>query len=177
MSAPTIAAAGMRAAPATRAPRAATPPGRPGARRQAARAAARLPAPLRGTAPRRALVAEFVAAALILGLTPVSPAHTDDGPADWLRRATALAGLFALLGLASTAGPRSARVAAAFGGITVLGMLIAERELVVSLAARVTAPAGKGIARIDVGESWPGEQEKEDLTKGQTKETITRGGS
>jgi len=103
---------------------------------------------LRATRSRRLLTAEFLACAAILFLTMVSPKHAKDSPADWLRRASALALLFLVLGLISTGGPRTNRLAAGLGGLVTLGMAIQERDLFTTLAARLGGPAASGVAEI-----------------------------
>jgi hypothetical protein len=94
------------------------------------------------TVPRSALLAEFVLCAVIVGLSPATDRHHDDTAADWMARASAVCGLFFLLSVLSSAGGRSARIAAGFGGLVTLTLLVSERDVFTALARRLT-PAAK----------------------------------
>lgn len=100
---------------------------------------------LRGSGSRRVLVGEFVGCAAILALAPLTSRHSKDSPADWLRRTSALALLFLLLGLVATAGRQASRVAAAGGGLVTLALLVSERDVLSTLASRFTGPAASGV--------------------------------
>jgi hypothetical protein len=114
-----------------------------------------LPTPTfgRGSRPRQLLVMEFVTCAGILLFAPVSDKHAGDKPADWLRRSSALALLFLMLGLLATAGPKVGRLAASLGGLVTLTLLVSERDVLTQLAARVSPGGGSTPAAVgsDVG--------------------------
>ena len=119
-------------------------------------AASLLPRPsLRGSGSRRALVGEFIGCAVIISLAPITDKHAKDTPATALRRMSALALMFLVLGLVATTGPKSSRVAAGMGGLITLALLVSERDVLVVLAQRFSGPAdsgvGKGAAEVGVG--------------------------
>lgn len=93
---------------------------------------------------RKALVAEFAACALIVALSPMR--DKDAKPGDWMRRMTAVMGLFFILGLVSQAGRYGARAAAAFGGLVTLAVVISERDLFRVAAKAVQARESFGAA-------------------------------
>ncbi len=78
---------------------------------------------------RRALIAEFAICILILALSPVARGEDEVTPKDWIKRGSAMCGLFIVLGLVSSAGPRAARAATAFGGLVTLVLLVDQREV------------------------------------------------
>jgi hypothetical protein len=95
---------------------------------------------------RQAIVAEFAVCMVVAGLSPLTDQKRGDGPGAFMRRMTALMGVFFILGLVSTAGRGAAKAAAAFGGLVTLGLLVSERNLFVKLAGAFgsvsDAPAG-----------------------------------
>lgn len=93
---------------------------------------------------QRLLVAEFVICSLILALSPLTDRHKVDTPAVWMKRATAICALFIVLGLVGTGGPKSAKVAASFGGLVTLVLLLTDRDVLVVIADRMGAPPGAG---------------------------------
>lgn len=84
---------------------------------------------------RRALVAEFAICAVIVALSPMTDKARTEKPGDWMRRMTALMGIFFILGLVSTGGRWGARAAAGFGGIVTVGLVVSERNLFNVIAA------------------------------------------
>lgn len=77
----------------------------------------------------RALIAEFLVAMVILGLSPLADPEGTSSPRDWVKRASATCGLFLVLGLVASVGPRTARAAAGFGGLVVLVLAIDQRSI------------------------------------------------
>jgi hypothetical protein len=90
----------------------------------------------RRAAPRQLLVAEFIVCMVILALSPVTDKHKDEGAQAFLRRAAAICALFFLLALLSAGGRGPARVAAAFGGLVTLALLVSNRSIFVFLAEK-----------------------------------------
>jgi hypothetical protein len=84
---------------------------------------------------RQLIVAEFAACMVVAGLSPLTDTKKGEKPGAFMRRMTALMGLFFLLGLMTTAGRGAAKAAAAFGGLVTVGLLVSERNLFVKLAA------------------------------------------
>lgn len=77
----------------------------------------------------RALIAEFLVAMVILGLSPLADPEGTTSPRDWVKRASATCGLFLTLGLVASVGPRTAKAAAAFGALVVLVLAIDQRSI------------------------------------------------
>jgi hypothetical protein len=100
---------------------------RPGGRRKA------------HSGPQRLLVAEFLVCIVILALSPMGRPTGETEPRDWMKRGTAMCGLFALLGLVSAVGPKSGRAAAALGGLVTVVLMVDQRELFSVIAKRLNA--------------------------------------
>lgn len=98
---------------------------------------------------RRVLVAEFVICTIILALTPLA-SSTDKpvAPADWMKRGTALCGLFLILGLVSSASAQMAKVAASLGGLVTLVLAVDQRRLFGIIAERLQS-TGSGTVPDD----------------------------
>lgn len=98
---------------------------------------------------RQILVTEFVICALIIALMPLTDKHKADTPVTWGRRATAVMLLFVILALVATGGRRSAKIAAGFGGVVTVGLVLSERDLLTVLTGFFSSkstggPAGPG---------------------------------
>lgn len=106
------------------------------------------PAPIGGN---KLLIAEFVAAMVLIGVTPLV-GGTFDG-ASWLKRGAACTGLFLVLALISAGGVRASRIAAAFGGLVLLGLLISERTVFGQITALLGATADAAGGDADTEES------------------------
>lgn len=95
---------------------------------------------------RQVLIAEFVVCVVILALSPLTDKHRTDGPAAFMRRGSALCGLFLILALASTGGRGAAKVAAGFGALVTVSLIVSSRDIFVTLAQKLgstkTGPAG-----------------------------------
>lgn len=75
----------------------------------------------------KVLVAEFIACMVLYGLGPLL--GQVDSPGAWLKKGAAVTGLFLVLALIASGGPKAARIAAAFGGLCTLALAINDREL------------------------------------------------
>ena len=95
---------------------------------------------------RRVLVAEFVACAVVVAFSPLTDKHKQDSPVALMKRSSAVAVLFFLLALVSTAGRGASRIAAAFGGLVLVVLLVSERDLFAVLAQRFNANPNAGPA-------------------------------
>lgn len=108
------------------------------------------------TGPQRALVAEFVICILILALSPLASKANEVTPRAWIKRGSAMCGVFLLLGLVSSVGPKTARAAVAFGALVTLVLLVDQRSIFAVLADRFKsddppnglADAAEGVAGI-----------------------------
>lgn len=103
--------------------------------------------------PRKLLLAEFAVCATVTALSPLTDAKRTEKPGDWMKRMTAVLGLFFVLALISAAGRGSAKVAAGLGGLVTVVLLISERDLFVKLAEIFTAPSRPGHNSKSVGTS------------------------
>lgn len=100
----------------------------------------KLPGKLGG---HKVIVAEFLAAMVLIALTPIVGGAFD--ATLWLKRSAACSGLFLVLSLIAAGGVRASRIAAAFGGLVLLGLLISERVVF----GQITALLGAGADAID----------------------------
>jgi hypothetical protein len=109
---------------------------------------------------RHVLLGEFIACAVIIALSPLTDRHKSDTPAALIKRSTSIAVLFLFLALVSSGGPRSARVAAAFGALVTVALLVSERDLFAVIAKRVNAgqPVGPAGPEGTEGSAPAGEQ-------------------
>lgn len=101
---------------------------------------------------RRLLVAEFVLCALVVAFSPLTTAHKTDSQGALIKRLSALAALFLLLGLLASAGRGTARVAAAFGGVVTVTLMVSDREVFSVLASRFAPGVGSAVG----GAAGPG---------------------
>lgn len=91
--------------------------------------------------PRKLLLAEFAVCATITALAPITDAKRSDAPGAWMKRMTAVLGLFFVLGLLSAGGRSLAKVAAGVGGLVTVVLLVSERNLFVQLAKIFNSPS------------------------------------
>jgi hypothetical protein len=96
----------------------------------------------------RALLAEFTLCLVVVALSPAVKPAGEVKPADWMKRGSAVCGFFILLGLLSSIGPRSGRVAVAVGGLVTLGLLVDGREVFGQLAAKLAPLAGGTVGSV-----------------------------
>ena len=89
---------------------------------------------------RRALIAEFIVCMLLLGLSPLAKGPGEMGPVRFMKRGTATAAFFVILGLVSSAGAGAAKAAAMFGGLVTLVLLVDQREAFGKMAQLLNAP-------------------------------------
>jgi len=95
---------------------------------------------------RRALIAEFIVCMLLLGLSPLAKGPGEMGPVRFMKRGTATAAFFVILGLVSSAGAGAAKAAAMFGGLVTLVLLVDQREAFGKMAQLLNAPDEGGEA-------------------------------
>lgn len=113
-----------------------------------------------GGSARRVLVAEFTLCMVVVAFAPLS--KKGESAAAFMKRASALMGVFLLLALVSTAGRGASRAAAGFGALVTLGLLISSRSVFTVLATKIGSTAGEGpdddahVADGDAGESVGG---------------------
>lgn len=92
---------------------------------------------------RKVLLAEFAACMVVLAFSPLTGKSPSAGA--FMKRGSAIMGVFFLLGLVATAGRGASRAAAAFGGLVTLVLLISDRSILVALAKKL----GKGVGESD----------------------------
>jgi hypothetical protein len=97
---------------------------------------------------RRALIAELTVCLAIVAFSPLTDRRREDKPGTWMRRMTAILGLFFVLGLVSAAGAGGARIAAGLGGLVTVTLAISERDLFAKLAGLLSA---KGVRTVSSG--------------------------
>lgn len=100
-----------------------------------------LPEPGRATGARRLLVAEFVLCMVVLAFHPLTGKASTASA--FMKRGSAIMGLFFLLGLVSTAGRTASRAAAGFGGLITLVLLISDRSIFTVLTNRFAPGVGE----------------------------------
>lgn len=100
-----------------------------------ARAKRAYKASMRGDAgARRIIIAEFAVCIVIAALSPLTDRSRDEPAGAWMKRMTAIMGLFFILALLSAGGRGMARAAAGFGGIVTVVLAVSERDLFVKIA-------------------------------------------
>lgn len=104
------------------------------------RAAARRAA--RGSSGR-VLVALFLVCMVVVAFSPLTDKHKSEPPAAFMKRMSAVMGLFFVLGLISSAGPGAAKASAGLGGLVTVALLVSERSVLTVLAAKVGTDAGE----------------------------------
>jgi hypothetical protein len=92
---------------------------------------------------RKVLLAEFAACMVVLAFSPLTGKSPSAG--GFMKRASAIMGLFFVLGLVATAGRGASRAAAGFGGLVTLVLVISDRSIFTKLAAKL----GKGVGESD----------------------------
>lgn len=92
---------------------------------------------------RRIIVIEFAVCVVIVALSPMTDAKRNEPPGAWMKRMTAVMGLFFVLGLVSAAGRGPAKAAAGFGGIVALVLAISERNLFTKLTTVFSSTTDK----------------------------------
>lgn len=101
----------------------------------------------------KVLIAEFVACMVLVGVMPLIGQATD--AVSWLKKGAAVTGLFFVLSLVASGGPRASKIAAAFGGLCTLALLINSRDVLNGLIALFGAAGGDeeaGPEDIDPGD-------------------------
>lgn len=94
--------------------------------------------------PTKIILAELVVCAAIIGLSPI--VNDKITGRDFMKRGTATLAVFMVLGLLSSVGPKAGKVAAGFGGLMVVAILIDQRSLFGKLVDILNAgPVEKGI--------------------------------
>lgn len=100
---------------------------------------------------RRLLVVEFMICLIIVGLTPMTAAGRDQQPGTWMRRMTAVLGVFFVLGLISAAGAGGAALAAGLGGLITVTVAVSKRDVFTAIAAAVGASSPTDTTGPDIG--------------------------
>lgn len=102
---------------------------------------------------RRIIVAEFAVCMVIVALSPLT--KTDERPGAWMKRMTAVMGMFLVLAFLSAGGRGVARAAAGFGGIVTLTLALSDRDLFVKLAQVFNSTNDKVAPGSRTGEVTP----------------------
>lgn len=102
---------------------------------------------------RQIVVMEFVICMVILALSPLTDKHKTEGPTAFMRRGSAVCALFLILALLSAGGPKAGRVAAGFGGLVTLTLLVSSRDVFVVLAKKFNSTKNGPAGPDDDGEA------------------------
>lgn len=100
------------------------------------------------TGAKRLIVAEFAICIVIAALSPLTDEKKAEAPAGFMKRMTAIVGLFFILALLSAAGPGPAKAAAGFGGIVTLSLAVSGRSTFVKIAEIFNKPAAGVSGRV-----------------------------
>ena len=87
----------------------------------------------------RMLKAEWVLCMVILALSPLADPEGEEGAGDAFKRCAACTGVFFILGLVSTGGPKAAKAAAGFGGLVTVALVLTSRDVFGTVASRIQA--------------------------------------
>ena len=99
----------------------------------------------------RMLKAEWVLCMVILALSPLADPEGEEGAGAAFKRCAACTGVFFLLGLVATGGPKAAKAAAGFGGLVTVALVLSSRDVFGAVAARVQAGFTGGAQSGDLG--------------------------
>lgn len=86
------------------------------------------------TGTRRLLLAEFTICLAVTALSPMTDRKREEPAGAFMKRMTAVLGLFFILGLISAGGRGAARAAAGFGGLVTVVLVVGQRDLFVQVA-------------------------------------------
>lgn len=90
----------------------------------------------------RLLIALFLVSMVIVAFSPLTDKHRNEPPAAFMKRASAVMGLYFVLGLISSAGAGAAKAATGLGGLVTVALLVSERNVLTVLAAKIGTDAG-----------------------------------
>lgn len=107
---------------------------------------------------RRAVVAEFMACMVVIGLSPLTDKRKQETPATFMRRMTAVMALFLILGLISGAGRGAGKFAAGFGGIVTVAVVISNRDLFMKIGDLFGGRGGKAVGKVTLPEDELGDE-------------------
>jgi uncharacterized membrane protein len=107
---------------------------------------------------RKWLLAEFCLCMVVLAFSPLT--GTQPTPGAFMKRGSAIMGLFFVLGLLATAGQGAARAASGFGGLISLVLLISDRSIFVTLAKKF----GKGVGEEEQSDGLDADDSSADDT-------------
>jgi hypothetical protein len=93
---------------------------------------------------RKIIVAEFAVCIVIAALSPLTDKRKDEPAGAFMRRMTAIMGLFFILALMSVGGRGMARFAAGLGGLVTVALAVSERNLFNVITARLGADRKRG---------------------------------
>lgn len=110
-----------------------------------------------GLGGNRVLVAEFIACMVLVGVQPILGTTTD--AAGWLKKGAAVTGLFLVLSLVASGGPRASKISAAFGGLVTLALLINSRDVLNGVIALLGGGGGGDLDEEDLGAAGEAEGE------------------
>jgi hypothetical protein len=83
---------------------------------------------------RRVLVVEFAICIVIAALSPLTDRRKEEGPGTYMKRLTAIMGVFLVLALVSGMGRTASRAAAGIGGLMTVALMVSERDLFSKIA-------------------------------------------
>lgn len=101
---------------------------------------------------RRLLIAEFTLCMVVLAFSPVTDTAKTEKPGTFMKRASAVMGVFFILGLISTAGRGASKAAAGFGGLMTVTLLISSRSIFTVLTAKLGKGIGEAPSLDEAGE-------------------------
>lgn len=111
-----------------------------------------------GLGGSKVLVAEFIACMVLVGVQPILGQTTE--AAAWLKKGAAITGLFLVLSLVASGGPRASKISAAFGGLVTLALLINSRDVLNGVIALLGGDGGsEDIGADDLGAAGEAEVE------------------
>lgn len=95
---------------------------------------------------RQLLVAEFIVCIVILAMSPLTDKHKTEGPGAFMRRGSAVCFLFFILALVSAGGRGATKIAAGFGLLVTMTLLVSSRDVFAVLAKQFNAKDDSGPA-------------------------------
>ena len=98
---------------------------------------------------RRVVVAEFMICMIVIALSPLTDKRKQELPVVHLRRLSAVMAVFLILGLVSAMGRGAGKVAAGFGGLVTVAIVMSDRDLFMKIGDLFGGRTGKAVGKAD----------------------------
>lgn len=101
---------------------------------------------------RRVIIAEFAICIVIAALSPLTDRKRTEPPGAFMKRMSAIMGVFLILALVSAMGRTASRLSAGLGGLITVALVVSERDVFLTLAKMFGSTNDKPAAGTGPGE-------------------------